>query len=448
MPQDAADKAVIDVWVPHYPIMPQFQHWTQKLASTFSTAHPEYEISVHGYDYLTLPQQVHRAAQAGQRTPAIVQYFYTSAQEAYDTRRASGERLFTSVERAIGDRTEILGEPVVLGDLVPAARDYYRFDGAVAAMPPLTSTTLLYANTTLLAAAGVPEVPCTWAEIDAACKALSRLDDGPAYAITWPNHGWLFQQSVAQQGGLLADHDNGRSGRAETVDLASDELLSYVDWWRRLHADGHYLNLYDGVAVDWDTNFGAFARQEVGMVLTTSVEAPRMVAAGAAGGFGVEASRMPYNDEVRYAGNVIGGDSLWLAGGLDPVTEDGALAFMQYLNRPRIAADRHQETNFIPVTRPAIDLLERDGWFAANPHHGAAIAQLDLTDGSPAARGALLGEFAGIQDAMTRAMHDVLTAGADPETRFAQATGEAQWLLDGYNAYCRGERSRGLIRVG
>jgi sn-glycerol 3-phosphate transport system substrate-binding protein len=443
----AADPIVIDVWVPHYPIMPQFQNWTQELAASFNVAHPQYRVTVHGYDYLTLPQEVHAAAGTG-RAPAIVQYFYTSAQEARDTRRPDGRPLFTSVEKAIGGRAEILGEPVVLADLVPAARDYYRYDGAVAAMPPLASTTLLYANTTLLAAAGVPEVPQTWAALDAAAKALAALTDGPGHAITWPNHGWLFQQSVAQQGGLLADHDNGRSGRAETVDLGSDELLAYAEWWQRLHLDGHYLYTYDGVAVDWDANFAAFADQRVALVLTTSVEAPRMVAAGRAGGFDVVAARMPYNGAVPYAGNVIGGDSLWLADGLDEPTQDGALAFLQYLNSPRIAADRHQATNFIPVTRPAIGLLEQEGWFEANPHLRAAVDQLDATDGSPAARGALLGEFAGIQDAMTKAMHDVLATGADPLARFTQATAEAQRLLDGYNAYCAGRRPRGPIRVG
>lgn len=63
------------------------------------------------------------------------------------------------MERAIAGRTEILGEPVVLDDITDAARRYYTFDGEVAAMPPLTSTTLLYANTSLLKRAGLDDAP-------------------------------------------------------------------------------------------------------------------------------------------------------------------------------------------------------------------------------------------------------------------------------------------------
>ena len=84
-------------------------------------------------------------------------------------------------------------------------------------MPWNTSSTLLYANNTYLDAAGVAEVPETWAEVEAACEAIMALDDAPTGCITWPNHGWFFEQSIAQQGGLLANNDNGRSARADEV---------------------------------------------------------------------------------------------------------------------------------------------------------------------------------------------------------------------------------------
>ncbi|SFT36183.1 sn-glycerol 3-phosphate transport system substrate-binding protein [Actinopolyspora lacussalsi subsp. righensis] len=441
------DQTVITMWMPHYPVMPWFMGRVSEVAKAFNEAHPEYRVQIEGFDWNDLPEAVHRATSEG-NPPTIAQYFYTSAQEAHDARTADGTPLFTSVERAIDGRTEILGEPVVLDDLLPASRGYYLYDGATAAMPPLTSTTLLYANTTMLRAAGITEVPRTWDEIDRACKAVVDMPGGPSHAITWPNHGWLFQQSVAQQGGLLADHDNGRSGRAETVHLDSDEMMAYVQWWQRLYREGHYLYLYNGTEVDWDSNFQAFADQRVAFVLTTSVEATRMVEAGEHGGFDVKACRMPHNGEVPYSGNVIGGDALWLANGLDESTRDGALAFIQFLNNPANAAKRHRETNFVPVTKGAIELLNDQGWFAENPHHWTAVDQLSANDGTPAGKGALLGDFAAIQKAMTKAMHDVLAGGADANTRFRQATGEAQRLLDNYNEYCLGQRSRGPILVG
>jgi sn-glycerol 3-phosphate transport system substrate-binding protein len=36
-------------------------------------------------------------------------------------------------------------------------------------------------------------------------------DDAPENCITWPNHGWFTEQSIALQGEVLANNDNGRS---------------------------------------------------------------------------------------------------------------------------------------------------------------------------------------------------------------------------------------------
>lgn len=440
----AAEQIVIEMWVPEYPFMPLFLRRITEQAAQFGRAHPRYRVEVRGHGWTELVGEVHRAAQAG-RAPTIAQYFYTAAQEARDAVDPSRRPLFTSVERALGGRREILGEPVVFDDIVPAARDYYRFDGTAAAMPLLTSTTLLYVNLSMLQAAGVPHPPRTWAEVTAACAAVRSMRGDLSPTISWPNHGWFYQQALAQQGALLVDGDNGRSSRARNVLFNSAQLMAYVRWWLDLHRQGHYL--YQG-PFDWDANFQAFAEQRVAMAMTTSVEADRMIQAGRDGGFTAQACPLPYNGETPYAGSVVGGDALWLAADLDEATRDGALAFMQYLNTPLNAARRHQETGFIPITRSAARVLEREGWFARGEHHRVALQQLDATDGTPAARGALVGDFAAIQDVLVRAMRDVLLDGAAPDKRFAQAADEAQSLLDDYNAYSAGLRLRGEIKVG
>ncbi|MTE22519.1 extracellular solute-binding protein [Streptomyces sp. TRM43335] len=451
------DEVVLDVWLNDYPVVPLFLSETRKLAEEFGRTHPGVRVEVRGIDHLRLPEEVARAAREG-RPPAIVQNFYTSTQLARDLRAADGSPLFTSVERAIAGREEILGVPVRLDDLVTAARDYYTFgDDGLFALPPLTSTTLLYANTTLLEAAGVDRIPRTWEEVTAACEAVARLGSGPAHGITWPNHGWLFQQAVAQQGALLADPDNGRAGRAGTVGLDSPAMLRFARWWQELHVAGHYhytglRSAGDDTYPAWELNHRAFAEQRVAMVLSTSVEADRMVRSGLDAGFAVEAAPMPRPGGVPYAGNVIGGDSLWLTAGLEPAALDAALAFLLTFLTPGNAATRHKTSGFVPVTESARALLEDEGWFDENPHHRVALDQLAAGDRSVAARGALLGDFVSIQDAMTAAMHDVLTAGADPAVRFGQATAEAQRLLDDYNAHCLGHapgpRGPHRFRVG
>jgi len=439
----ATDRVVLDVWVPSYPATPSFLAEVREIARAFERQHPDYRVELVECPYLSLPAKVDRAARHGHR-PAIVQYYFTSTQLARDMRTDTGEPLFVPVQRAIGGRTEILGHPVVIEDLLPAARAYYTVGDELLAIPPFVSTTLLYTNTSMLSACGVSEVPRTWAQLTQACRALAGRTGAVEPGVSWPNGGWIFQQAVAQQGAVLAAPDNGRTDRAKQLQLDSPAMLDFVRWWRRLYRDGHYY--YSGVrAVDagageaWVRNYQAFAEQRVAFVLSTSVEAERMVEAGRQGGFEVTASSMPYNGEVPFAGNVLGGDALWLGNGLDEATRDGALAFMQYLLAPQHAATRHQTTRFSPVTRSSIDLLERQGWFAANPHQRAALEQLDASDASYAASGALLGDFAGLHDVLTQAMDDVLICGADPDRRFAEASLEAQRQLEEYNADCQGD---------
>lgn len=432
-----ADEVVINVWLADYPFSTYagepFLTPLRRRAEEFCRRHPEYRIEIQAHPFPLMAAKVAEAVRQG--TPPDIAGYYASADRlALDTLRPDGGPLFTPVGRAIGGRTEILGEPVVVDDLLPAAREQHTYGGELYSLPVSTTTLLLYANRTLLDEAGVSGLPRTWEEVEAACRAVVRRRGGAA--ITWPIHGWLFQQAAAQQGGLLADRDNGRAGRARTVDLAGKELLAWVDWWRRLHEDGLYL--YTGRPADWVGNVEAFVSQRVAFIIDSSKSAEEIVGAGAQAGFTVEVGRLPGNGDTPYAGSVLSGDSLWLADGLDEVKRDGALAFLQYLINPGNAAAWHQASGFVPATGAAYDLLERDGWFAERPHLRVAVEQIRDWDGTSAGLGPVLGDVAAIHGALTRAMTDVLVHGADPGARFARATTEAQRALDAYNADCAG----------
>lgn len=444
------NKTVIDAWVSDLTFPGYMDRW-HALAAEFERAHPEYEVRIKGVGFFTGPQEITEAVAAG-HGPAIAEYYFYMAPVARDTRAPDGSPRYTSIERAIGGRTEILGEPVVIDDVIPAMREYYTYQGDLTSLPSVGTTSLLYADAGRLEAAGLSAMPETWAEVEAACEALRGLP-GLTHALTWPNHGMFFQQAVASLGGLLCDRDNGRSGRATTVDLASPQLLAWARWWKRLADEGHYL--YTGKIPDWEGSFRTFAERRVALRVSSSNDVNYMAQAAKTHGFGLVAGRFPYDDSVPYGGNTIAGTSLWLADGLDEVTRDGALAFLQFVHNPRNAAERHKATSFLPVTETACALLEEEGWFAEHPYHKTAVDQLarypERTGlaGAPPSRGALFGDFAGNQDVMTHAMGDVLRYGDDPEERFTEATGEAQRLLEAYDADClaAGPRRPGSLRV-
>ncbi|MGW4277513.1 extracellular solute-binding protein [Streptomyces seoulensis] len=426
-------RTVIDVWVADL-TFPGYMDRLHRLGAEFEKAHPEYRINIEGRDFRLLSQQIAEAAEAG-RPPAVAEYYFAVTQAARDSRTADGRPLFTSVQKAIAGRSEILGEPVVVDDLIPAVREYYSVDGDLPSMPAVVTAMLVYGNKTVLDRAGIASLPTTWDEVEAACEAVAALEGGPSHGVTWSNHGLFFQQALAVQGGELADNANGRAGRASRLDLSSKEMLAWAEWWRELHRRGHYL--YTGKIPDWEGNIKAFADQEVALRITSSNDLNYMAMAAGNAGFEMSVGRFPGRDGESYGGNIIAGTSLWLADGLDEVTQDGALAFMQFLNNPRNAADRHIASSFVPVTRSSFRLLEDEGWFDANPFHRLASEQLGSYaegrgEGVPPCRGALFGDFAGAQDVMTRAMDDVLQRDAEPAERFAEATAEAQELLDAY----------------
>ncbi|HEY1180558.1 MAG TPA: extracellular solute-binding protein [Phytomonospora sp.] len=426
---DAAGDKQIDVWIAFTDYR---LDWAKARADEFNAKHPEYPVVISGYDsYEVLFDAVSAAIQKG-TPPEIVQYFEAATQDARDAVNKDGEPLFVSVQQAINGRADILGEPVVLDDVVDAARNYYTTDGQFSSMPWNTSTTLFYSNKTLMEKAKVDKVPETWDEIEAACAKIMKLSDAPKHCITWPNHGWFPEQAVAQQGGLIADNENGRAGRAQNIDYTSDELLNFVKWEKELYDSGTYY--YSGKQNDWDGPQNAFAAQEVGFLMTSAGDATAIVTAGKDAKFDVDVSRMPYNGDVPYAGNLIGGATLWLTDKQGDAKQDSSLAFMQFLNNPKNAADWHKTTGYIPITKAAGALLEQEGWFTENPYQKVATEQLALANGTPAATGVLLGSFVSIRAVLTQAIEDVLVSGADPATRFAKAQEDAQKLLTDYNA--------------
>lgn len=438
-------KTVVDVWVADLTFPGYMDRW-RKIGEEFNARHPDYHVNVVGKDFREFPVDIAKAAALG-KPPAVAEYYFYLVHQARDSIKPDGSPLFTSVERAVDGRDEILGEPNVLPDLIAAGREYYSLGGDLTAIPSVATTSLLYANLDMLERAGVTQLPVTWDEVTAACEAIAGGPNPPEKPITWSNHGTFFQQAIASQGGTLVNNDNGRSGRATSTDLSTKEMLSYVKWWQQLHADGHYL--WTGKIPDWENTYRAFDEGRVAIRISSSNDVNYMVAAAQARGFRIGVGIFPFNSHVPYHGNAIAGTSLSLTAGLDKATEDGALAFLMFAHNPRNDAIRHRFNSFWPVTHAGLNLLEEEGWFAEHPYHRVAsdhvmkfpataiVAEEAKANGVPPSTGAMMGDFAGNQDVMTNAMGDVLN-GADPEERFADATVEAQGLLEAYERNIQG----------
>jgi sn-glycerol 3-phosphate transport system substrate-binding protein len=401
--------------------------YAEEKAAAFNALHPEYDVNVTSFaSYNDVFDAAILAVDSGE-PPGLIHFFEAATRQALDAVDSSGAPIFKSVTDAIAGRTEILGEPVVLDSVVSAARDYYTVDGSFYSMPWNTSTTVMFNNMDILNEAGITEPPGTWAEVTAACEAIAALPDGPSGCITWPNHSWFVEQSLGQQGELLANNDNGRTARADEVLLESDGMMAYLEWWKGLSDAGYYT--YTGLQRDWDGTSNAYLAEEVAMLVYSSSDTTFFDTNAT---FTNEASFMPANEAVDYVGNLIGGATIWMLDGMDTTTEDGALAFANFFSNPENAAAWHQLTGYIPITDDAVALLDTEGWYAESPNSKVASDQLAAAANTPASLGALLGNFVAIRDVITLAIEDILVNDVDVATRMAQANEEANKSLSEY----------------
>ncbi len=401
--------------------------WAKEVAAAFNAEYPQYNVVITGgYTYEELFAQVTVAAEQGD-LPAIVQFFEAGTQDARD----SG--LFKSIQAALGDRTEVNGIPTNFDDIVAPVRAYYSLDGEFTSMPWNASSALMFNNMTILNAAGIDEPPQTWADVDAACEAVMAMDNAPEYCFTFPNHGWFFEEWLAQQNGLFVNNDNGRSARATEVAFNSDAGVAVLNWLNDMYDKGYLY--YSGAqgGDSWGTVDQAYQTQQVAMAAYSSSDTTLYTNIGIENGFETVASYLPYNQETGWTGNLIGGATLWLTDGLAPEVEDGALSFMLYMADTENAASWHKLTGYIAIRESANDLLESEGWFEENPNQTVAADELSNTEITPATSGALVGGFPAIRNVVTAAIDRVLLTDDDPATVLDNAAEEANQIIEEYN---------------
>ncbi len=424
----AAEVIDIDFWVA-FSDAPRLG-FAKDAAAAFNAKHPEYNIRVTEFaSYNDVFDAAILSVRSG-RPPGIIHFFEAATRQALDAVDKDGNPIFKSVTEAIAGRSQILGEPVVLDSVVDAARNYYTVDGSFYSMPWNTSSTVLMSNMDILNAAGITEPPATWGEVTAACEKIMGANSDLSGCISWPNHSWFAEQSLGQQGELLANNDNGRTDRATEVFLDSPGMIDYISWWKDLADKGYYL--YTGIQRDWGGVDTAYMAQELAFMIDSSSDTNIHTRDAVDAGFDLRVSFMPRNENVDYVGNLIGGATLWLLDGMDTATEDGALAFMNFFSNPENAAAWHKLTGYIPITQDAVDLLGEEGYYDENPNALVASDQLAAAKDTPASLGALLGNFVAIRDIVTAAIEDILVNDLDVATRMAQANEEANKSLTEY----------------
>ena len=401
--------------------------WALERAAEFGEMFPQYVVNIEPFsDYEPLLDSYILSQEQG-NPPEIMQLFEVGTQFAID----SG--YFKAASEIIAGRDEVLGQAVDFDDIIPVVSSYYTIGGDWSSVAWNTSTPILYANMNILGEAGIMDLPETWQGVEEACAQLQPLVDAGTIngCIVWPNHGWFYEQWLAQQNTELVNNGNGRDARPDQVLLSSEASLNIVQWHKDMYEAGYYA--YPGVQRDWPGTVQAFNAQQIPFIMTSSASAGGIMRNAAENGVEVQTGMMVYDAEVGWTGNILGGATMWITDGLEPEIEEGAMAFLLFFSNTENSATWHQVSGYVPVRNSSVALLEEQGWYAENPNFLTASIQLGESQVTIATQGAIFGTFVETRNIITQAIEDAMLTGGDVAEIMAEAEAEANVLLEEYN---------------
>ena len=305
-----------------------------------------------------------------------------------------------------------------LEQMLPQVLQYYTVRGKLYSLPFATSNPVIYANGNALEAAGMTTPPDTFEGLEEACPKLADLIKGRT-CLTLPLTSWLFEQSLARQGALLVDNENGRIGVSAEGIYAGAEGRFFFDFLQRLSAAGMFAN----TGRSWDPPVENFMAGRSALLVTSTSD---VFVLGQRAKFPVVVGRFPVRanlGSVISGGTILGGNSIWAMRGRADGEMKQAYQFVKYLASAQVQRRWHVNTGYFPIRKDVIGALEAEGFYAANPNARVAVDQLLAAPDSAAAKGALAGVFPELREHVENAMEEALAGkdGSGPALERAQA---------------------------
>lgn len=262
--------------------------------------------------------------------------------------------------------------------------NYYRVDGEFYSMPFNSSTPVMYYNKDAFVKAGLDQdqPPATFEEIEEVSKQIVEAHNGMS-GFALQAYGWLYEQLLANQGALLMNNDNGRSGTPTEVGFSEAEGKSIFEWVERMIEDETFANY----GTNGDNMISGFFAEDVAMFLASSANVRNVVDNAP---FEVGVAFLPYPESQERHGVVIGGASLWMMNGKPEEEQLAAWDFMKFLQTPEIQGQWHVSTGYFAINPAAYEEQVVLDAYETTPQLKVTVEQLQSTTPSFATEGALM----------------------------------------------------------
>ena len=308
---------------------------------------------------------------------------------------------------------------------VPAVSGYYTApNGEMMSLPFNSSTTVLHYNKDAFKAAGLDaeRPPSTWPEVALAAAKLKANGHKCPFTTSWQS--WTQLESFSAWHNVeFSTKRNGFNGLDTRLAITTPLHVRHIENLANMAKQG--LFVYKGRGNSADATFvsGECAMVTGSSALYGSVKRN----AKFTGGIGA----LPYYPDVPGSpqNTVIGGASLWVMSGKKPDEYKGVAEFFKFLSEPKVQAEAHQRTGYLPITLEAYTLTEKSGFYKQNPGTDVSVTQMvrKVTDKS---RGVRLGNFVQIRTVIDEEMEQVWSGKKSAQEGLASAKKRGDELLE------------------
>jgi len=264
--------------------------------------------------------------------------------------------------------------------------------------------------------------PKTWQEMQNMLDKLQAAGMKCGYASGW--QGWIQIENFTAWHGLpVASKNNGFDGTDAVLEFNKPTQVKHIQLLQDMNKKGDFT--YFGRKDEPTEKFynGDCA------ITTASSGSLANIREHAKFNYGV--GMMPYDADAKGAPQnaIIGGASLWVMQGKDKETYTGVAKFLDFLTKPENAAEWHQKTGYLPITKAAYDLTREQGFYSKNPGADIATRQMLNKPPLPFTKGLRLGNMPQIRTVVDEELESVWTGKKTPQQALDSAVQRGNQLL-------------------
>lgn len=286
-----------------------------------------------------------------------------------------------------------------------------RYAGKVFGLPYMTSTSLLYLNTTVLKNAGLdPSGPKTWDDLARYCKTVKEKTG--LYGLTLVSNAWFYEAFLLESGTSVLSDDESRSN------VDNDAALSAVKFFKDLRDAGYIriLSSAEGSKMSAD-----IMNQKCAMWFYSTAGITTYMGIAKANGFTMDTCFMPKRSSY---GTSTGGSNLVISAKSTKQEKAAAWEFVKWMTERDQTAYASSKTGYMPSRRSAIEAPSMQKLYAAMPQFKVAIDQMAYARKRPMHPGYAEGAVI-----VTQALDAAWIGGQDIQASFADAKKRIDALL-------------------